>query len=136
MRLHKLITSLLLILVLMDLALSVWGFFFPEAWYAIFHDANYIDPQGLLRRCAANWLAFFILQAIALFAWKRSPWWIVVVAGCRLGDCMTDITCLVFSESISTMGKIGFPLAGLGNLFLGITLILLYKKIILHEKIA
>ena len=110
-------------LAVLDSVLAAWGFFFPSAWYSFFHDAPYVDPQGLLRRCAANWLAFCFVQTIALVMWRRHPWWIAVVAGCRIGDCLTDLTCLAFCNSISNWGVLAFPVAGVGNLAGGVLLI-------------
>jgi hypothetical protein len=62
-------------LLALDVGLAVWGFLFPEAWFRFFHGADYLDPQGLLPRCAANWLAFAIVQACVLLRWRRSPGW-------------------------------------------------------------
>ncbi len=125
---HTLIGRILVFLVAFDLILSIWGFFFPGLWYAFFHGADYVDPQGLLRRCAANWTGFLIIQIIALIKWKKSPWWLLVVAGARLGDSLTDITCLIFSSNISIFGILGFPMAGAGNVIIGIYLIRGYVK--------
>ncbi|HPQ69031.1 MAG TPA: hypothetical protein PKW95_07865 [bacterium] len=122
------VSLVLAALVAFDLILSGWGFFFPEAWYRFFHGAPYVDPQGLLRRCAANWTAFMIVQAIALLRWKRAPWLLVLVAGCRLGDALTDVTCLIFCESVTVWGAIGFPLAGVGNLVVGGWLIRRFRR--------
>ena len=69
-------------LVLLDLVLTVAAGFFPALWFRVFHGAPYIDPQGLLRRCiAGNWLAFLVLQALALRRWRREPWWLVLLRG-------------------------------------------------------
>lgn len=126
MRRAAVIDSTLGSLAALDLVLSVWGFAFPEAWYAFFHGAAYVDPQGLLPRCAANWLAFFLIQAVALGRWRRTPGLLLVVAGCRLGDMLTDITCLVFASNVTVFGAIAFPIAGLGNVALGTALIRLH----------
>lgn len=109
-------------LVVLDVVLAGWGFFFPEAWFQLFHGADYVDPQALLRRCAANWLAFAVLEAVALARWERSPGWLLVVAGMRWGDALTDITCLAFASSTTVFSMIGFPLAGIGNVVLGVWL--------------
>lgn len=129
MPLKQQITMALAFLVTLEMVLSVWGFFFPEAWYWFFHGADYIDPQGLLRRCAANWLGFLIVQAVALARWERAPWLLTVVAGCRFSDVLTDITCLIFADSISVWGAIAFPVAGLGNLAFGFLMIWFYRQV-------
>ncbi len=118
--------TVLLALVALDLVLSLWGFLFPEAWYRFFHASAYVDPQALLYRCAANWLAFFFIQLVALLSWRRAPWLLLLVAGCRLGDCLTDLTCLALCESISPYGAIAFPAAGIGNVWVGVWLVRSY----------
>lgn len=119
--------AILVALVATDFVLSVWGFFFPSLWFSFFHGAAYVDPQGLLRRCAASWLAFFVLQTIALFRWRRDAMWLAVVAGCRLGDALTDVTCLAFASSTTPFAWIAFPIAGVGNVVVGVLLIRAYQ---------
>ena len=116
-------------LVVLDLVLCAWGFLFPEVWFGVFHDAPVVDPQGLLARCAANWLAFFVIQLVALLSWERAPWLLLLVAGCRLGDCLTDLTCLLSCERITVWGAIAFPAAGLGNLSAGLALVWLHRRL-------
>jgi hypothetical protein len=111
----------------LDLVLTVWGFFLPRLWYSFFHGSDYIDPQALLFRCAANWLAFFLLQVFALSRWRRDPMWLAVVAGCRLGDALTDVTCLAFASRVTVFAWIAFPIAGAGNLIAGIVLLRAYR---------
>ncbi len=125
---EKTVTSILLSLVLLDLVLVVWGFAFPELWYSFFHGAAYVDPQGLLPRCAANWLGFLLIQTVALVRWRQTPGLLLVVAGCRLGDMLTDVTCLAFAESITVFGAIAFPIAGIGNALIGAMLIRLHTE--------
>jgi hypothetical protein len=124
-----LIRMVLAMLVLTDLVLSAWGFLLPDLWFSVFHDSARIDPQALLQRCAANWAAFLAIQLLALFRWKRESWWLPVVAGCRLGDVLTDITCLAMCEKISWLGAIAFPVAGIMNLVAGIWLIRAYRQL-------
>lgn len=119
----KFITATLVSLVVLDLILTLWGFFLPELWFSFFHNAPHVDPQGLLKRCAGNWLAFFLIQSVALVRWKNFPWLLAMVAGARLGDALTDLTCLTFSSSISIFGIIAFPIAGIGNMVIGLYLI-------------
>lgn len=133
MNIKKIINLILISLIIVDLILTIWGFFFPEFWYSFFHKSEYIDPQGLLRRCAANWFAFFIIQFLAFLYWQKNNWWLLLVAGCRLGDTLTDITCLIFCSKITIFGLIAFPFAGLANLIIGISLILLYEKLCYTE---
>jgi hypothetical protein len=116
-------------LVVLDLALAIWGFVFPDTWFSFFHGSSRIDPRALLFRCAANWTGFVVIQVIALARWRVRPVWIAVVAGCRLGDVLTDVTCLVFSESHTVFAWIAFPLAGLGNVVLGVFLLRAFDRI-------
>jgi hypothetical protein len=117
------VTAVLAALVVLDLVLSAWGFLFPGAWYRVFHASPYVDPQGLLPRCAANWLAFLAIQVLALARWRHWRGWLLLVAGCRLGDCVTDLSCLAFCESATTLARLAFPAAGLGNLVVGLWLV-------------
>jgi hypothetical protein len=128
MKYRQQINFILLFLIILDFILSIWGFFYPDYWFYFFHDSTYIDPQRLLYRCAANWLAFFIIQSIVYFKWQKYPWLLIMVAGCRLGDSLTDITCLLFSEKQTIMAFIAFPAAGIGNLIIGIILIKIFQK--------
>ena len=121
------VNVLLLALIVIDLVLSVWGFFFPDLWFRFWHDAPRVDPQGLLQRCAANWTAFFLFQLIAFFKWKRQPWWLVLVAGMRFGDIFTDVTFSLLCSSLSVAGRVAFPLAGAGNLVFGLLLLRFYR---------
>ena len=114
--------AVLLSLVALDAILATWGFGFPALWFRFFHGSDYVDPQGLLRRCAANWLAFALLQAAALWRWRRDPRWLTLVAGMRLGDALTDVTCLAFSARATAAAWILFPIAGLGNVAIGVWL--------------
>ena len=129
MRHNKIIYAILLNLIFLDLAVSIIGFFFPDVWNSFFHGTLYVDSQALLKRCAANWFAFFVLQTIALFQWEKAGWWLILVAGCRLGDCLTDITCLTSSSSITSYGIIAFSAAGLGNVIIGVYFIQRYRNL-------
>lgn len=128
MRLDKLIVAILAWLVLLDLFLASWGFFAPDLWFDFFHDSPYVDPQGLLYRSAANWVGFLVLQALAVWRWRRWPGWLLIVVGCRLCDVATDVTCLIFCDRISVMGAILFPVAGTFNLIIGVVLVHLYLR--------
>jgi len=79
--------------------------------------------------CAGNWLAFFIIQLITFFRWQRESWWLVLVAGCRFGDCLTDITWVVCCDSISVFGLMSYPVAGATNVVLGVVLMRYYQAL-------
>ncbi len=119
---------LLALLVVFDLVLTLWAFLLPDLWFAVFHGSPRVDPQALLQRCGANWAAFCTIQVLALLRWRRERWWLSVVAGCRLGDCLTDITCLAFCDRITAFGAVAFPAAGIGNVLVGVWLLRAYLR--------
>jgi hypothetical protein len=123
----RIIYAILLSLLLTDVILTALGYFFPDLWFSVFHGTSYNDPEGFLRRCAGNWLMFGVLQAIALWRWKRAPVWLAIVAGARFSDMLTDWNYLYFSAHITTMGAIGLFLAGPLNFLAGLYLFKAYK---------
>lgn len=116
-------------LVALDVVLATWGFIFPGAWFSLFHGAPRVDPQAYLPRAAGNWTAFAVLQAMALARWKKAPHWLAIVAGVRLSDVFTDISCAIFCHNLSPAGLVLLPLAGLGNLFFGLWFLFLHKRV-------
>lgn len=125
----RLVSSILALLVALDVTLAIWGFGFPEAWFRLFHGAAYVDPQGYLPRAAGNWTAFAILQALAFFRWKKAPHWLAIVAGVRLSDIFTDFSCMIFCESLSGIGLVLFTAAGLGNILFGLYFLNIHKRL-------
>lgn len=119
---------LLILLIILDLTITFIAFFLPQAWFKIFHGSLYIDPQGFLRRCAANWLAFALIQLLALLKWRKKPYWLAVVAGVRLSDIFTDWAYLFFSSSITLFGRAGLFIISPLNLLLGLYFLNAYKK--------
>lgn len=124
----KLIRLLLVFLVVLDLVLSTTALLFPETWFRVFHGVQYVDPQGLLRRTGALWVAFTLLQSIALFKWEKQPYWLVLVAGVRLTELFSDWTYLYFAQNLTTYGRIGLMIAPPGNLIFGLYFIKSYLK--------
>jgi len=111
----KKIDLLLIALVVLDLILSVLCLFFPATWFRLFHNAAYVDPEGLLRRTGAVWAAFALFQFVALVKWRKQPYWLTVVAGIRLTEVFSDWIYLFFSSSLTWFGRIGLFSAPLGN---------------------
>jgi len=105
-----------------DLVLTTLGYGFPGLWFALVHGTPYDDPEGLLRRCAGNWLMFGALQAIALWRWKREPGWLAAVSGARFSDVLTDWSYLWFSTHLTWHGTLGLFAAGPFNLLCGVYL--------------
>jgi len=128
-KLRTFIYILMAFLVILDLVLSTTCLFFPESWFKIFHDARYIDPQALLKRTGAVWVAFTLLQLIAFFRWEKAPWWLVLIAGVRLTELFSDWTYMWLASSMTKLGSMGLFIAPPGNLAFGIFLVWAYKKV-------
>jgi len=128
-KLRKFIYILMGFLVILDLVLCTLCLFFPETWFKIFHAAPYVDPQALLKRTGAVWVAFTLLQLIAFFRWEKAPWWLVLIAGVRLTELFSDWTYMWLANSMTTIGSIGLFIAPPGNLAFGIFLVWAYKKV-------
>ncbi|HEY8975481.1 MAG TPA: hypothetical protein VIN75_14785 [Burkholderiaceae bacterium] len=77
----------------------------PDVWFRWFHHAQ---PAGLgtalLRRAAGQWAAFALVQAIALARWKAQPVWLMVVAGLRASDLLTDLSYIAAVPSLTALG--------------------------------
>lgn len=109
----------LLGLFIFDSTLVAWAFLAPDLWFRVFHGAQYIDPQALLKRCGANWAAFAVIQFLAWRRWQREPSWLAVVAGVRWSDVFTDLTCALMAQSVTPLGWMTLPPMALANLALG-----------------
>jgi hypothetical protein len=116
-------------LIALDLVIAGVAFFAPQLWFKIFHGVDYVDPQGFLRRCAANWLAFALIQIIALAKWEQKPYWLAVVAGVRFSDIFTDWTYVFFCANITTFGKISLLIMSPLNVVLGLYFLNAYKRL-------
>jgi hypothetical protein len=118
-------------LVILDLVLCITCLVFPDTWFQMFHGVPYdrYDVYGLLKRTGAVWVAFTLLQLIAMFRWTKAPWWLVLIAGVRLTELFSDWTYWYVAPTMTTLGSIGLWIAPPGNLVFGIFLIWAYKKI-------
>src|SRR5688572_10091197 len=123
---EKKISALLGALVIFDVTLSTVAFFWPQLWFFVFHGVEYVDPQGLLFRMAANWAAFALFQALAFIKWKSRPYWLVLVAGIRFSDIFTDWTYLGCSQNMTVFAKVGLFLMSPINFLIGYYLLLSY----------
>jgi hypothetical protein len=115
-------------LVILDVVLSTTCILFPEKWFMTFHGAPYVDPQGLLKRTGAVWVAFSLLQLIAFFKWEKAPWWLVLIAGVRLTELFSDWTYMYVAQSMTFWGKVGLFIAPPGNLIFAFILMWFYFK--------
>ena len=123
-RVHGLLTFL----VLFDLVLVIWAGVFPELWFTAFHGVPYVDPQGFLRRCAANWAAFLLMQTIAWRTWKTDRVWLAVVAGVRLSDIFTDLTYVFVAHDTTLFAKLTLAPMSIINLLMGLFLLDAYRS--------
>lgn len=130
-KLRTFIYLVLAILVLVDLVLSTTCLLYPDTWFMTFHGVPYdnLDVEGLLKRTGALWVAFTLLQLIAMFRWPKEPWWLVLIAGVRLTELFSDWTYIYVAHTITTYGKLALFIAPPSNLALGIFLVWAYKKI-------
>lgn len=100
----RLVDVILIALVLFDLLVAVGALLLPHLWYRILHDAEYVDPQGLLRRSGAIWVAFSVVQIAALPRWRAASHWLLLVTGIRLSEMFADWTYLIFAQSMTPFG--------------------------------
>ena len=130
-KLRNFIYVLLVFLVILDVVLSTTCLLFPDQWFMTFHGVPYdnLDVEGLLKRTGAVWVAFTLLQLIAVFRWQKAPWWLVLIAGVRLTELFSDWVYIYVAHSMTTIGTIGLFISPPGNLAFGIFLIWAYKKI-------
>lgn len=123
------ISVFLLLLVVLDLGLSTVAIAFPERWFQIMHGLPCDDPAGLLRRTGALWVAFALLQAIALFRWQRQPYWLTLIAGVRFTELFSDWTTIAVAKQMTVAGTIGLAIAPPANLVFGLILISTYQRL-------
>jgi hypothetical protein len=128
--LRKFIYVFLVLLVILDLVLSTTCLIWPDKWFMTFHGVHYdnLDVMGLLKRTGAVWVAFTLLQLIAVFKWEKAPWWLILIAGVRLTELFSDWTYMYVAKSMTTWGNIGLFISPPGNLVFGLFLIWAYKR--------
>lgn len=118
----------LIALTLLDVVLSTVAIVFPEHWSQTFHGLPYEDPAGLLRRTGSVWVAFTLLQAIALFRWQKQPYWLPLIAGVRFTELFSDWVTIIAAKQMTTLGTIGLLISPPGNLIFGLILISTYMR--------
>lgn len=127
-RQRTLISAMLLVLAVWDLALWAVVFFYPDLWMGRVHGRTMDDPMGLLPRTGAIWLTFAILQFVAFLRWRRAPFWLCLVAGTRLSELFADWTYLGFAETLTTMGRISLAVTPVANLAISVWLLWAYFR--------
>ena len=110
------INSLLVGLILLDAFYVIIVFCFPEQWFAMLHGVPYTDPEGLLPRAGAVWLAFVIIQIFTLVKWQSQVYWLAITTGLRSAEIFTEWTYLLFANDITTAGKVGLLLSTPANI--------------------
>jgi hypothetical protein len=116
-------------LVVLDAVLSTTAIWFPDVWTQTFHGMPCVDPAGLLRRTGAVWVAFTLLQAIAVFRWQRQPYWLALIAGVRLTELFSDWMTIHAAQHMTTLGTLGLAISPPGNLLFGLILISTYQRL-------
>ena len=129
MRLSTLVNATLLLAFAIDVALAIGVFVAPGLWFDTLHGSGF-DARDLafLRRCAAQWAVFAGLQAVALVWWRYFPGMLLVVAGARFADALTDWTYLASSADLTWLAWPGLLLPGFLNLGMGVLLLLGHQE--------
>jgi len=107
-------------LVVVDAALGVLILVSGNTWYDLVHGTDYVDPQAALKRTGALWIGFAIVQAIAFFRWRQGLHWLMILAGIRFGDVLSDWIYWADAADKTWLGHAGLLLASPGNLLLGL----------------
>ena len=115
-RRRKLTSALLLAFAAWDLVLAAVALLLPDLWFRLFHGVPRVDPQALLARTGALWLAFALFHFIAWRRWSRAPYWLVLVGGMRLGEIFADPAYALLASDVTTAGRIGLIGAAVVNL--------------------
>lgn len=124
-RLVLLTDAVLVGAILIDVVLCGMTWVAPDLWFETLHGAP-ADPAQLafLRRCGAHWAAFAVFQLVALLRWRSGLYWLLLAAGMRLSDLLTDLTYLASSATLTPSGTISLLAPFWLNL--GMALILIY----------
>jgi hypothetical protein len=112
-----------------DVVLALWTIFLPQLWFRFFHGSAFIDPQALLSRTGAVWLAFALFQLYAWRVWERQPYWLAVVGGMRLSEVFGDWVYLFRAEHVTASGASALLIATPMNLVVSWLLISTYVQI-------
>ncbi|TMQ13266.1 MAG: hypothetical protein E6J90_28950 [Deltaproteobacteria bacterium] len=123
------VNVVLFLLVVLDVFLSTVAICFPEHWSQTFHAMPYDDPAGLLRRTGSVWVAFTLLQAIALFRWQKQSYWLPLIAGVRFTELFSDWVTIIAAKQMTTLGTAALLISPPGNLLFGLILISTYKRL-------
>jgi hypothetical protein len=123
------ITIMLVVFGAWDVILALWTIVLPQLWFRFFHGAALVDPQALLSRTGAVWLAFGVFQLYAWRVWEREPYWLAVVGGMRLSEVFADWTYLFRADNVTASGASSLLIATPLNLIIAWVLISTYAQI-------
>ncbi len=113
---RRLVVSVLLVVFgAWDVLLAIATIVTPTLWFRWFHGSAYVDPQALLSRTGAVWLAFGIFQLYTWRVWQRQPYWLAVVGGMRLSELFADWTYLFRAGEVTPFGARALLLATPSN---------------------
>ena len=124
-----LISIVLVVFGAWDVVLALWTIVLPQLWFRFFHGSALVDPQALLSRTGAIWLAFAVFQLYAWRVWERQPYWLAVVGGMRLSEVFGDWMYLFRAENITASGASALLIATPMNLIIAGLLISTYAQI-------
>ncbi len=122
------VNVVLLAAIVVDSVLPLMALFAPQLWFQILHGtADQPEQHAFLLRCAAHWVAFLIVQLVALPLWRKRPEMLLIVAGARFSDVLTDVTYLV-SSSTSPLGTALLMSPPFFNAGMAAVLLLAYRE--------
>ena len=116
---EKAVPIVLGVLILSDLVLSGLILISGQAWFDLMHGTDYVDPQGYAKRAAAVWASQLVIQVIAFVRWRDALHWLLVLAGVRWADMLSDVTNWIAADDHTWLGH-ALPLASPLNLLLGL----------------
>ena len=125
----RLINTLLLALIALDLFLCLMGVVYSGSWLKFIHGVNVTDPQGLMVRLGVVWGTFAFIQMIALARWEKRLYWLPLIAGVRLTESIADWFYLMAANNVSTVGAIVLISIPIANIALGVILILCHRAL-------
>jgi len=123
------VNALLIFLVVLDITLFSFCLFAPHYWFLIFHHADYVDPQALLKRTGGVWIGFTLMQAYALLKWKEQPHLLVMIAGVRLTEMVSDWIYLASAASHTWFASLGLTIAPIANIIFAWYFLRCYESI-------
>lgn len=123
------VNVLLAFLIVLDIVLSTLAIGFPNTWFHAMHGMDPLDPAGLLRRTGGLWIAFVMLQAIALVRWQKQPYWLTLIAGVRFTELLSDWVTIFAAQKMTLAGTLGLAISPPANLIFGLILVSTYKRL-------